>query len=1421
MPSVLPLVKDPKNIPKDVWDAFLENRKAFSPIGGPGNTPGHFWNWSDTVMDAILSHQLPPEVVERFKAGDGDSHLAKYLLENKHHPELVKPLLQQYFPVHSNGGNDVVSDLNHATWALDVLEKQTNLPADTLQWMHDSYKGKVTRFQHIDKILAKNHNTPPQILTELSQDPRAGLYCDLAKHPNLPQEAKINLLSKPVHPAFHDNLAKDAKPEELDQAIARADSNRANGGIRLISSLLARDEGGGYKNLSEAALDKWSSSPVTHEDFTYAMPDDLKLTPRQAQSLHDAVSYEKSDIHGWLARNSGTPDVVVNQLLQSPFAHARARAAARTSPEHAVAAWNATVGGNDEWLSARTFAEPETNTPPSILHHMALDPSLLHHSSKIFLHPNMTKDHTLELLKQYTTNPIFEQIGEPADRDHRGVPLKHTYIENMLGTGAADERHVQTLLDFYPNVHRDFTPDDMAPYANLQQWKALSQRAVADDPNYGYDWSRAGIKAGHVDNDDVPVNVTFGTNRLRRIRTMADAAGGQIHESQLAKEGIDVRKMGFGKLVAPNGMVTSQSISNHIDSLPSLKYGVTESNYGSGGAQMHHSDEQNVFQLNASAGHLRSMAKEGVLDLYQEMLDSTTGAHPSHGERGLGWVRYNTGKDGQIHIDEIQSDFHEGGQLYRASRHTASNQVKMKKLFKIMWGSKNPTDVLHEAFHQHMRDQGRIGVGVHLWDVDSKHKHTELSGLSKDKPPPVHTTNTYKNYPEKMGYEPAMYGEADAQKNTKYTGAKTLKTTIHKSEKTEDSAVAPVPHQQHKLVAFHNLTQSNLMHAHQMGGIAAPSMGIAHDHQVPDAFGDITLLGDHKLVSPEHGVPVFDADVYSPRYPRVQYHIKEKEATKLMTELRPHAAKTDAYLSDWDSWLHDPKEFDSERTHHKAWPAFASAFLASKGIDFKPVVKVSQGNHHDTMMHPDMQALKASLGQNELEYNTQELCRNPQIRKTITHAAQETAKTIDAKLNAAHPDEPPETLYQDSLKESLETDGLMNYSLAWKMLRELKDAGETVTDKYATHDALRAEIAKHPDFQKWTDDKLNKLRHKPHFIKPGTDPFRPDGSRKVVRGTPYNLDKITEFVTRSIRGAEGFDYGFGSARAMGARQFSSMDELKSHAHRIVSKNDMEQHKKAQETSFNELAQDLARYHPASDSFRFSDAILGAVKGSMKRGKNLYSEMRAEGFKNVPVELVNRLKKFRDDLLDAPTEYFEAKPQRAVRLNEFKSAVVPHNTAQHVLDTLAQLGLSVHKYDSSVEGDRSRAVGEAAHAEKLHLSEEWYIKTEPLVKSTSDIEGWLGAIGVPLQKSLPDNDAYRQIIYRWELPVKVMLGDTWEFPEFQAAKMLAPTRRFNEDKYRESLLFHGDDMIMAAIFAYDLPRDKATYNHIKTLMEMYQ
>ena len=101
------------------------------------------------------------------------------------------------------------------------------------------------------------------------------------------------------------------------------------------------------------------------------------------------------------------------------------------------------------------------------------------------------------------------------------------------------------------------------------------------------------------------------------------------------------------------------------------------------------------------------------------------------------------------------------------------------------------------------------------------------------------------------------------------------------------------------LVIQHNTTPDKLRNAARLGGIPVPSLAIAKVDDTVVGFGEITLIGKKEMADPKgYAKPkVFGADIYSPRYPQVQFAPDTAALKRLNAILAPYrTAPTDPAL---------------------------------------------------------------------------------------------------------------------------------------------------------------------------------------------------------------------------------------------------------------------------------------------------------------------------------------------------------------------------------------------------------------------------------------------------------------------------------------------------------------------------------------------
>jgi hypothetical protein len=190
--------------------------------------------------------------------------------------------------------------------------------------------------------------------------------------------------------------------------------------------------------------------------------------------------------------------------------------------------------------------------------------------------------------------------------------------------------------------------------------------------------------------------------------------------------------------------------------------------------------------------------------------------------------------------------------------------------------------------------------------------------------------------------------------------------------------------------------------------------------------------------------------------------------------------------------------------------------------------------------------------------------------------------------------------------------------------------------------------------------------------------YTDSGNRRYA---PHTIEEVTKFLkSKGARAGEGFNYGTNSLRAQVTPQLRNMSQIKASRDRIQPLPDVEAAKEANTAKLFELAEQFRPYSPAPDSFGFYDALTENL-GDWARGRVRLEEF----YPGITPEVKDSARQFMSQLRESPVGYFEAKPQRAVRLDEFAGAMLPQNAPDDLVQLLAKHGITdLQRYSSPAE-----------------------------------------------------------------------------------------------------------------------------------------
>lgn len=192
----------------------------------------------------------------------------------------------------------------------------------------------------------------------------------------------------------------------------------------------------------------------------------------------------------------------------------------------------------------------------------------------------------------------------------------------------------------------------------------------------------------------------------------------------------------------------------------------------------------------------------------------------------------------------------------------------------------------------------------------------------------------------------------------------------------------------------------------------------------------------------------------------------------------------------------------------------------------------------------------------------------------------------------------------------------------------------------------------------------------------------PMGRPKYIPATRENVLKVMK---KPDRGGETFNYGLGTIRAKLTPTLPKSQVAKN-KDKIVTTEQFEKVRDEMQNKFFALAEEFQKYSKyKSDRLDMSsyDGLSDYLAGTWNGFLNNYE--------NVPQSLLDEVQKFKSDIREMPTEYFETKAKGVIDFGEFKYAIVPNNVSPRVTEILKRKGVQVLMYDAKKEEERTKVM----------------------------------------------------------------------------------------------------------------------------------
>lgn len=504
------------------------------------------------------------------------------------------------------------------------------------------------------------------------------------------------------------------------------------------------------------------------------------------------------------------------------------------------------------------------------------------------------------------------------------------------------------------------------------------------------------------------------------------------------------------------------------------------------------------------------------------------------------------------------------------------------------------------------------------------------------------------------------------------------------------------------LFAIHNLQASELVKSIGLGGLPMPSIAIIKDQQSHEQYGDVSLIFSKDAIDPKatKNNKVYGGDAWTPTYPKIEYKPNDKVAEKIR----------DKYYE-----LGGEIGYDAVRPMYRYISELENALnrdggesgMLEKLYDDTGMMQVYLEDSGKGRVEPVINETRTEASEAEKEQNQYFLDNE---RDLVNSYKQLKAQVGSPMTWLKEHLEEVEVAYKKYLKNQFEfTDAEIDNVLAntkkvelTKLFREAVRYEETggVTVKTETdYEATNAAIKKKAEsgYKNWADNLFKGVEEK-SGIRNNADYYTNSGNPRSWNALHW--ENTLENVVKAMKGQDqtGADAmsPIASIFAVAQKEYGSIAEIKADSDRLgkVTEEEYESLKESYSNRLTQIASSIMDTNARNSFIEMDSAaelIIDAIR--TQKTKSAMLTYMKKWNKRVTGETVDDIVSLVSDISNMPTGYFEAKPQRAVGLDEVGVFVIPYNADAKLKQELLNRGYSIAEYDPNIEGDRQRVVNQ--------------------------------------------------------------------------------------------------------------------------------
>lgn len=491
------------------------------------------------------------------------------------------------------------------------------------------------------------------------------------------------------------------------------------------------------------------------------------------------------------------------------------------------------------------------------------------------------------------------------------------------------------------------------------------------------------------------------------------------------------------------------------------------------------------------------------------------------------------------------------------------------------------------------------------------------------------------------------------------------------------------------LIAVHNIKESELMKTFDLGGFPMPSIAIIKGRTNFAEYGPISVLFSKDTIDPESNADneVYSGDAWTPVYPTIEFKANENAANRIYDRVRnitrdevPEGVRR--LLNHFN-----PANIEDELNRYKGEAGLFETY--QNDTDMKNVYLADKG-----------EAVYDVYEKTEKRFVPEEV---EEIKKYIAELGGEEA------VRGASKEEWTEAVRKArGIAEGKKVPGPAVFKAKNRTLKYL-DIGESWTEEKYDYDATVKAIEEktnQSEYEAWLKDFFAGLEEK-SGIRNNTDMFDDMGNRRSFDELHY--EESLENVVKAMRQEENGGAIFAGQNIWSAatRKYEDIEDIKNDSDRLMAA-DQESYDKLR-SEYTERLQDIVSDimdYDTDNEFMARDnaaeCIVEAVRYSTDPDE-IYDYLQDYPQLTVTEKNAEEITELIEDIAAMPTEYFEAKPRRAVGFDEVEAVILPSDADAELKTAIENAGIEVHEYKVGDDEDRIAKVNEVAEHKDVKFS----------------------------------------------------------------------------------------------------------------------